>query len=85
MAVPSGSHATITDEALRPIPWPEDSAMEVAIREQLQSVRSLIESQEGRTEMGREELADLYGTAGQVYLVYSLVDSAEATSALNEL
>jgi tetratricopeptide (TPR) repeat protein len=74
MAVTDGADP----EALLPIPWPDDNAMESAIQEQIRQARAVLEPIIANTELPVAELADAYGSTGQIYLVYSLVDSAQA-------
>lgn len=66
------------EPAVVPIPWPGDANMEAAIQEQLRAVRATLEPMIAETPTDQEELAEAYGNAGQVYLVYSLVDSSQA-------
>lgn len=76
--VAAGTSSLAEDDSLVPIPWPDDAAMETAIQEQLRAVRAALEPMIADPESSRTELAEAYGNAGQVYLVYSLVDSSQA-------
>lgn len=74
----AGPLVAAQEMSLEPIPWPELAGMETAIQEQLRAVRADLEAMIAEPAVDRGELANAYGMAGQVYLVYSLVDSSRA-------
>lgn len=61
---------------LVPVPVPNLDGVEPQATEQLRSLRGEVESLAAQTEAPRTDLADAYGTLGQVYLGYELVEPA---------
>ncbi|MEA2604645.1 MAG: hypothetical protein QOF89_5637 [Acidobacteriota bacterium] len=61
--------------ALLPVPPVDTSAMEPAVREQIETERKTLE---GEVKRGSPELAETYGHAGRLYALYKLNDAAQA-------
>src|SRR5208337_1916202 len=57
---------------LLPIPEPNLSAVEAAVREQIEEASSELQAVSKKVGVSREELGEAYGQMGKVYHVYSL-------------
>lgn len=63
---------------LSPIPPVDTSAMEPAVREQIEADRRALEEARKRLPAGSPELAEAFGRCGQIHALYKLNDSARA-------
>jgi tetratricopeptide (TPR) repeat protein len=61
-----------------PVPLIDTSAMEPAVREQIDTERKALEAAIKRLPAGSPELAEAYGHAGRLYAIYKLNDAAQA-------
>ena len=63
--------------SLLPVPPIDTSAMEPAVREQIETERKDLEAAIKRLPSGSPELAEAYGHAGRLYALYKLNDAAQ--------
>jgi tetratricopeptide (TPR) repeat protein len=63
---------------LVPVPLPDLDSLESSVAQQIREIQQSVGNLVAKPNLGRSELADAYGSLGQIYHAYEIFDAAEA-------